>query len=140
MVNELVTDKAVGASSLTAATLVKDPALSQFSGHVSDSSEGRWTIDAAIDEAVPVPVLSAALYQRFSSRGQADYQNRILSANALRIQRTSGEGCSEMTSEKAARLRRLRDGISRLPVDGFCTSTPCYWPTARRCQSYERTG
>ena len=69
MVNELVTDKAVGASSLTAATLVKDPALSQFSGHVSDSSECRWTIEAAIDEAVPVPVLSAALYQRFSSRG-----------------------------------------------------------------------
>jgi 6-phosphogluconate dehydrogenase len=65
---------------LTAAALVKDPALSQFSGHVSDSGEGRWTIEAAIDEAVPVPVLSAALYQRFSSRGQADYQNRILSA------------------------------------------------------------
>jgi 6-phosphogluconate dehydrogenase len=65
---------------LTAAALVKDPALSQFSGHISDSGEGRWTIEAAIDEAVPVPVLSAALYQRFSSRGQADYQNRILSA------------------------------------------------------------
>jgi 6-phosphogluconate dehydrogenase len=65
---------------LTAAALVKDPVLSQFSGHVSDSGEGRWTIKAAIDEAVPVPVLSAALYQRFSSRRQADYQNRILSA------------------------------------------------------------
>jgi 6-phosphogluconate dehydrogenase len=65
---------------LTAAGLVKDPALSQFSGRVSDSGEGRWTIKAAIDEAVPVPVLSAALYQRFSSRGEADYQGRLLSA------------------------------------------------------------
>jgi 6-phosphogluconate dehydrogenase len=65
---------------LTAAGLVKDPALSQFAGHVSDSGEGRWTIKAAIDEAVPVPVLSAALYQRFTSRGEADYQDRLLSA------------------------------------------------------------
>jgi 6-phosphogluconate dehydrogenase len=65
---------------LTAASLVKDPALIQFAGRVSDSGEGRWTIKAAIDEAVPVPVLSAALYQRFSSRGEADYQDRLLSA------------------------------------------------------------
>ncbi len=65
---------------LTAAALVKDPALSQFTGRVSDSGEGRWTVKAAIDEAVPVPVLSAALYQRFSSRGEADYQDRLLSA------------------------------------------------------------
>jgi 6-phosphogluconate dehydrogenase len=65
---------------LTAAGLVKDPSLSQFAGHVSDSGEGRWTIKAAIDEAVPVPVLSSALYQRFTSRGEADYQDRLLSA------------------------------------------------------------
>jgi len=65
---------------LTAAALIKDPALSEFSGRVSDSGEGRWTINAAIDEAVPAPVLSAALYQRFSSRGEADFQNRVLSA------------------------------------------------------------
>jgi 6-phosphogluconate dehydrogenase len=65
---------------LTAAALVKDPALSGFAGQVSDSGEGRWTIKAAIDEAVPVPVLSAALYERFSSRGDADFQNRVLSA------------------------------------------------------------
>lgn len=65
---------------LTAASLVQDPALSQFAGRVSDSGEGRWTIKAAIDEAVPVPVLSAALYQRFTSRGEADYQDRLLSA------------------------------------------------------------
>jgi 6-phosphogluconate dehydrogenase len=65
---------------LTAASLVQDPNLSQFSGRVSDSGEGRWTIKAAIDEAVPVPVLSSALYQRFSSRGEADYQDKLLSA------------------------------------------------------------
>ena len=65
---------------LTAAALVEDPALSNFAGRVSDSGEGRWTVKAAIDEAVPVPVLSAALYQRFSSRGEADYQDKLLSA------------------------------------------------------------
>ena len=65
---------------LTAASLVRDPALSQFAGRVSDSGEGRWTIKAAIDEAVPAPVLSTALYERFSSRGEADYQDRLLSA------------------------------------------------------------
>jgi len=65
---------------LTAAALVKDPALSGFAGQVSDSGEGRWTIKAAIDEAVPVPVLSAALYERFSSRGEAGFQDRVLSA------------------------------------------------------------
>ncbi len=65
---------------LTAAALVKDQELSQFAGRVSDSGEGRWTIKAAIDEAVPVPVLSAALYQRFTSRGESDYQDRLLSA------------------------------------------------------------
>ena len=54
--------------------------VARFDGRVSDSGEGRWTIKAAIDEAVPIPVLSAALYQRFSSRGEAEYQDRILSA------------------------------------------------------------
>jgi 6-phosphogluconate dehydrogenase len=65
---------------LTAAALTKDPALETFDGRVSDSGEGRWTIQAAIDTAVPVPVLSAALYSRFSSRGEADFANRLLSA------------------------------------------------------------
>jgi 6-phosphogluconate dehydrogenase len=65
---------------LSAAALTKDPALSDFAGKVSDSGEGRWTIKAAIDEAVPVPVLSTALYERFSSRGQADFGDRLLSA------------------------------------------------------------
>jgi 6-phosphogluconate dehydrogenase len=65
---------------LTAAALVEDPALAKFAGRVSDSGEGRWTIKAAIDEGVPVPVLSASLYQRFSSRGDADYEDKLLSA------------------------------------------------------------
>ncbi len=65
---------------LTAAAMVEDPDLRQFTGRVSDSGEGRWTIKAAIDEAVPVPVLSTALYQRFSSRGESDYQDKLLSA------------------------------------------------------------
>ena len=62
---------------LTAAALVEDSGLSKFAGRVSDSGEGRWTIKAAIDEGVPVPVLSTALYERFSSRGEADYEDRL---------------------------------------------------------------
>jgi 6-phosphogluconate dehydrogenase len=65
---------------LTAAALLRDPSLAGFAGRVSDSGEGRWTIKAAIDEAVPAPVLTAALYERFSSRGEADFADRILSA------------------------------------------------------------
>jgi 6-phosphogluconate dehydrogenase len=65
---------------LTATALAADPALAQFAGRVSDSGEGRWTIKAAIDEGVPVPVLTTALYERFASRGEADYQDKLLSA------------------------------------------------------------
>jgi 6-phosphogluconate dehydrogenase len=65
---------------LTANALAADQELSQFEGHVSDSGEGRWTIKAAIDEGVPVPVLTTALYERFASRGEADYQDKLLSA------------------------------------------------------------
>jgi len=65
---------------LSAAALVQDPALSKFAGRVSDSGEGRWTIKAAIDEGVPAHVLSSALYERFSSRGEADFANKLLSA------------------------------------------------------------
>jgi 6-phosphogluconate dehydrogenase len=65
---------------LTASALLKQPNLEKFAGRVSDSGEGRWTIAAAIDEGTPTPVLSAALYQRFSSRGEADFANRVLSA------------------------------------------------------------
>ena len=65
---------------LTATALLEDPALGKFAGRVSDSGEGRWTIKAAIDEAVPAAVLTTALYERFSSRGEADFQNKLLSA------------------------------------------------------------
>jgi 6-phosphogluconate dehydrogenase len=65
---------------LTATALAKDPALANFAGKVSDSGEGRWTIKAAIDEAVPASVLSTALYERFSSRGEADFADKLLSA------------------------------------------------------------
>jgi 6-phosphogluconate dehydrogenase len=65
---------------LTAAALIQDPALKKFEGRVSDSGEGRWTIKAAIDEAVPAHILSAALYERFSSRGEADFADKLLSA------------------------------------------------------------
>ena len=65
---------------LTASALIADPALSKFAGRISDSGEGRWTIKAAIDEAVPAHVLTAALYERFSSRGEADFADKLLSA------------------------------------------------------------
>jgi 6-phosphogluconate dehydrogenase len=65
---------------LTARALLESPDLSGFAGRVSDSGEGRWTIAAAVDESVPTPVLSAALYQRFSSRGEGDFANKLLSA------------------------------------------------------------
>ena len=65
---------------LTASSLAEDAQLSKFAGRVSDSGEGRWTIKAAIDEGVPVPVLTTALYERFASRGEADYQDKLLSA------------------------------------------------------------
>jgi 6-phosphogluconate dehydrogenase len=65
---------------LTASALLKDPGLKGFAGRVSDSGEGRWTIKAAIDEAVPAHVLTAALYERFSSRGEAEFPDRLLSA------------------------------------------------------------
>jgi 6-phosphogluconate dehydrogenase len=65
---------------LTASALPQDPNLAKFAGRVSDSGEGRWTIKAAIDEAVPAPVPTSALYERFSSRGEADFANKVLSA------------------------------------------------------------
>jgi 6-phosphogluconate dehydrogenase len=65
---------------LTALALLQSPTLEEFSGRVSDSGEGRWTIKAAIDEGVPTPVLSTALYSRFSSRGQDEFANKVLSA------------------------------------------------------------
>jgi 6-phosphogluconate dehydrogenase len=70
---------------LTAAALAADPTLEDLSGRVSDSGEGRWTIHAAIDEGVPVPVLSAALFERFSSRGEAHFADQLLSAMRLQF-------------------------------------------------------
>jgi 6-phosphogluconate dehydrogenase len=82
---------------LTAAALAEDPALSKFAGRVSDSGEGRWTINAAVDEGVPAPVLSAALYQRFASRGEADYSDKLLSAMRFQF-----GGHMEKSGEKQA--------------------------------------
>ena len=82
---------------LTAISLVEDPALTKFAGRVSDSGEGRWTIKAAIDEAVPAPVLTAALYERFASRGEADFANKLLSAMRFQF-----GGHIEKTAEKQA--------------------------------------
>ena len=80
---------------LTAISLLDQPTLEKFSGHVSDSGEGRWTINAAIDEGAPVPVLSAALFQRFSSRGEGDFASKVLSAMRFQfgghIERTPGK-------------------------------------------------
>jgi 6-phosphogluconate dehydrogenase len=70
---------------LTAIALAESPHLEGFSGRVSDSGEGRWTINAAVEEGVPAPVLSAALFQRFSSRGEADFANKVLSAMRLQF-------------------------------------------------------
>jgi 6-phosphogluconate dehydrogenase len=79
---------------LTAEALYADPGLDAYSGSVSDSGEGRWTLDAAIDEGVPTPVLAAALFQRFSSRGRSDVADKVLSAMRAgfggHIERASG--------------------------------------------------
>jgi 6-phosphogluconate dehydrogenase len=84
---------------LTAAALVKDPVLEGFQGRVSDSGEGRWTIKAAIDEAMPVPVLTSALFERFSSRGEADYADKLLSAMRFEF----GGHVEKPSSERSAR-------------------------------------
>jgi 6-phosphogluconate dehydrogenase len=80
---------------LTAISLLDSPALEKFSGRVSDSGEGRWTISAAIDEGTPVPVLSSALFARFTSRGEADFASKLLSAMRFQfgghLERTSGD-------------------------------------------------
>jgi 6-phosphogluconate dehydrogenase len=80
---------------LTAASLVQDPNLAQFAGRVSDSGEGRWTIKAAIDEGVPAHVLTASLYERFSSRGEAEFADKVLSAMRFQF-----GGHLEKTGEK----------------------------------------
>ncbi len=86
---------------LTASALLKSPDLANFSGRVSDSGEGRWTINAAIDEAVPAPVLTAALFSRFSSRDEGDFANKVNSALRLRIWRPCGK---EVATAKGSRV------------------------------------
>jgi 6-phosphogluconate dehydrogenase len=80
---------------LTASALRGDPSLDHYSGHVSDSGEGRWALTAAIEQGVPAPVLSSALFSRFESRGNADYANRVLSAMRHQfgghVEKTPGE-------------------------------------------------
>ena len=93
---------------LTAAALAADPALDHFQGRVSDSGEGRWTLEAAIDEAVPANVLAAALFGRFTSRGEADFQNRLLSAMRAEF---GGHAEKDAASEPGSgRSRELRPG------------------------------
>ncbi len=87
----------------------RDPGLERFTGRVSDSGEGRWTLDAAIDEAVPAHVLAAALFERFSSRGEAEFQDRLLSAMRFGFgghHEKAGENDERRSSAKAADDRR----------------------------------
>src|SRR5207245_5982642 len=88
---------------LTAAALLKDAGLESFSGRVSDSGEGRWTLQAAVDEGVPVHALSAALFDRFESRNEADFANRLLSA-----MRSESGGHAEKTAGRRSRRPRSR--------------------------------
>ncbi len=92
---------------LTATALHEDPTLSNFAGRVSDSGEGRWTIKAAIDEAVPVPVLTSALFERFESRGEAGFVDKLLVRHALSIRWTPGEGSRKVIGRKEVRMRNL---------------------------------
>ena len=82
---------------LTAIALLKSPELANFSGRVSDSGEGRWTIMAAIDEGVPAEVLTASLYERFASRGEADFGNKLHVGHALRVRRARREESRRVT-------------------------------------------
>ena len=97
---------------LTADALEKDPDLAKFAGRVSDSGEGRWTIKAAIDESIPVPVLSAALYERFTSRGEADFQDKLLSAMRYEFGGHLEKPCRNVASICA--VDELRGSLCRL--------------------------
>jgi 6-phosphogluconate dehydrogenase len=83
---------------LTAQALAENPTLSTFTGHVADSGEGRWTLDAAIDESVPAPVLAAALFARFSSRGESEFADRLLSAMRYEFGGHREQASSKQTS------------------------------------------
>jgi 6-phosphogluconate dehydrogenase len=111
---------------LTAAALVEDADRARFSGRLSDSGEGRWTIAAAIDEAVPAPVLSAALYQRFTSRGDADFQNKLLSAMRFRFgEGTKGSRLREYSGKKKGRIHESIEVGCRLAGDNGRPGSEC---------------
>jgi len=97
---------------LTATALLENPALAKFTGRVSDSGEGRWTIKAAIDEAVPAPVLSTALYERFNSRGGADFQNRLLSAMRYEFGGHLERGQAEVPADERAMNESMRPFVA----------------------------
>jgi 6-phosphogluconate dehydrogenase len=121
---------------LSAAALVNNDTLSNYTGRVSDSGEGRWTLAAAIDEGVPMPVLSAALYQRFASRGEADYSNKLLSA--MRFQfgghleqnpdahtgaTTSTDAAGLTNKDKISEAKGVAKATDAAPTAGKNTST-----------------
>src|SRR5262249_44562911 len=107
---------------LSASALLKDPGLEDFAGRVSDSGEGRWTIKAAIDEAVPVPVLTSALFERFSSRGEADFADKMLSAMRFEF-----GGHREKASERGGRGRRATFN----PKPSWSSARPGASPTTK---------
>jgi 6-phosphogluconate dehydrogenase len=94
---------------LTAAALAADPGLDGFSGRVSDSGEGRWTVLAAVEEGVPAHVLTAALYERFSSRGDADFADKLLSAMRMEFGGHGEEGRRRAVSTLHAGRQAGRD-------------------------------
>ena len=108
---------------LTAAALLDDPALSKFAGRVSDSGEGRWTIKAAIDEAVPAPVLSSALYERFSSRDEAEFQNKLLSAMRYEF----GGHLEKPIAKSSPATSKNMNAVS---LEWLTAGVSCRWPTS----------
>ena len=110
---------------LTASALAADPSLEKFGGRVSDSGEGRWTLQAANDEGVPAHVLAAALFERFASRGQDDFQNKVLSAMRIRLRRPpEKKSMAEAGAQRRAgvlrrhRRPRLQEDLSGAAGDG----------------------
>ena len=119
---------------LTAVALLQDPNLSKFAGRVSDSGEGRWTIKAAIDEAVPAPVLTSALYERFSSRGEADFADKLLSA-----MRYEFGGHLEKSAARPRRPEENHDGTILIRTHSSSSVPPATWPIRRsfpRCRRW----
>jgi 6-phosphogluconate dehydrogenase (decarboxylating) len=122
---------------LSAAALAKDPQLKDFSGFVQDSGEGRWTVQAAIEEAVPADVLSSALYARFRSRQQHTFGEKDALGHALRLRRTCRRPRINRPPTKAEKITRSLNRAECRGVASCSTSSPeyrrpCVWPTRRR--------